>query len=168
MSNFYGMLCYVHVHIDLIPEVSIFIGASIPIQYSINTAKALTPICLQFKKYSQYHSSFVVSFSLFGLASSWTKLTQSTDDLMSCKHNSINCKYLNLLMINQSLFNALASVSALFGLIFQGKCKKLSLQLDKSSNPYYWDGCYQMDGTSLISAYVDLLTRLFSSGTWVR
>lgn len=44
MSDFYGMLCYVHVHIDLIPKVTIFMGASIPIQYSTPTARALTPM----------------------------------------------------------------------------------------------------------------------------
>lgn len=43
MSNFYEMLCYVHMHIDLIPEVTIFIGASIPFQNSTPTAKALRP-----------------------------------------------------------------------------------------------------------------------------
>lgn len=42
MSNFYGLLCYVHVNIDLI--VTIFLVASIPIRYSITTAKALTPV----------------------------------------------------------------------------------------------------------------------------
>lgn len=50
MSNFCGILCYVHVHIDLIREVTIFIVASISIQYSTATAKALKRIWLQFNK----------------------------------------------------------------------------------------------------------------------
>ena len=44
MSNFYGMLCYVHVTIDLIPKITIFKVASISTQYSITIAAALAPI----------------------------------------------------------------------------------------------------------------------------
>lgn len=44
MSNFCGRFCYVHMDIDLTPEVTIFTVASVFVQYSVTTAKGLTLI----------------------------------------------------------------------------------------------------------------------------
>lgn len=41
------MLCYLYVDVDLTPEVTIFIIASVSVQYSVTTTKGLTPIWLQ-------------------------------------------------------------------------------------------------------------------------
>lgn len=115
MSNFYGMLCYVYVNNNLIPEVTILRVASISIQYSVTRAKGLIPII----------QKTITLFSPWGLANSWTKFNQSTNDFTSYKHNGKNWKYLNLLTINQSLFNSLASVSVSVILIFLGQVQGL-------------------------------------------
>lgn len=46
VSSFYGLLCSVHVDVDLIPEVTMFTVASISVQCSATTAKRLTPMGL--------------------------------------------------------------------------------------------------------------------------
>lgn len=79
MSNFRGRFCSGHVDIDLTPEVTIFIVASVDVQYSVTTARGLTLTWLQFNTTADVTFFFFFFFKKL-LVNSWTKLTQSTDD----------------------------------------------------------------------------------------